>query len=53
MPKIQEKIETTLFFSSLNILNFYRHDFLMSYLLYKVHSSAVTYIYVLLEFALR
>ena len=29
MPKIQEKIETTLFFCSLNILIFYRHDFLI------------------------
>ena len=28
MPKDTKKIETTLFFGSLNVLNFYRHDLL-------------------------
>ena len=28
MPKDRKKIETSLFFSSLNVLNFYRHDLL-------------------------
>ena len=27
---IQKKIETSLFFGSLNVLNFYRHDLLFS-----------------------
>ena len=28
MPKDTKKIETTLFFGSLDVLNFYRHDLL-------------------------
>ena len=28
MPKNTKKIETSLFFDSLNVLNFYRHDLL-------------------------
>ena len=28
MPKDTKKIETSLFFGSLNVLNFYRHDLL-------------------------
>ena len=28
MPKDTKKIETKLFFGSLNVLNFYRHDLL-------------------------
>ena len=28
MPKDTNKIETSLFFGSLNVLNFYRHDLL-------------------------
>ena len=29
MPKNTKKIETSLFFGSLNVLNFYRHDLLL------------------------
>ena len=29
MPNDTKKIETSLFFGSLNILNFYRHDLLL------------------------
>ena len=42
MPKDTKKIETTLFFGSLNVLHFYRHDLLFSYPLCNVHYRQTT-----------
>ena len=48
MPKNKKNIETSLFFGSLNILNFYRHDLLFSYPHYNVHHFDVKQYYNLL-----